>query len=559
MEIDLYAVLGNNPILLLFSTIGFGYLLGKIKMGGIQLGSTPGILIVGLFFGHMGFLIKTPYAATFGFTLFIFTVGLQAGPSFFSAFLVDGRRYFLLALAVSITALSMVVLITTIVEFEFGLNAGLLAGALTSTPTLAGAQDAITSGLATLPAGIDKEDALQNIGAAYAITYIFGTIGLILFINYFPKLLKIDLAKSAKEYIKERGLLNKNAQSKFSKETLPVIRAYEVSDDAVGKTIEQRAVEFGKRGKALRVRRGKKISEAEDDFVLEKGDVISFISNIDTHIMAREKLGHEILDSELISFQIIEKQIVVFKKDTISKPIEDLDLVYEFGCYVLKLIRAGIEIPVNSQTVIEKGDRIAVIGEKSNVYALASKVGYIEGEVEETDLVTFSFGVVIGLLIGTFVIKFSGLSFGIGSAGGLLVIGIIFGFLGSINPTFGLMPVAARNLLMEFGLAIFMASVGLASGGKVFEAIVSAGLPLFLSGMTVTIIPVLIAYAFGRKILKMNAALLFGAITGAMTSTPSLRVVSDISRSYVPSIGYAGTYTFSNVFLTFAGSLLLIF
>ena len=111
---------------------------------------------------------------------------------------------------------------------------------------------------------------------------------------------------------------------------------------------------------------------------------------------------------------------------------------------------------------------------------------------------------------------------------------------------------------MNFGLAIFMASVGLGAGGKVVDAFISAGLPLILCGITVTIVPVLVAYAFGRSILKMNPALLIGAITGAMTSTPSLSVVTEASKSYIPAIGYAGTYTFANVFLTFAGTLMVI-
>lgn len=558
MEIDLRSLLSANPILLLFTIIGLGYILGKIKLAGIELGSTSGILITGLLFGHLGFVTNTPHAATFGFILFIFTVGMQAGPSFFSAFLADGRRYILLSFVVSLTAVVMVFLFTKLVGFEYGLNAGMLAGALTSTPTLAGAQDAINSGLASLPETIDAESALQNIGAAYAITYIFGTIGLIIFINYFPALLKIDLVESAKEYATDHGLLKKETRGQFTSETMPIIRAYEVSEEGVGKTIEQRILELGKKGKALRIRRGNKILEADNDLVIEKGDIVSFITNIAAHEEARSILGVEILDPALISFQIFKKQIVVIKQYAVDKPIKNLDMIVDFGCFATELIRAGIKIPITSETIIQKGDRISITGEESNLEDLADKLGYIEGEVEDTDLVTFAFGIVAGLLIGTVSIKVGNLSIGLGSAGGLLITGIVIGFLSSINPTFGSMPVAARNLLMNFGLAIFMASVGLGAGGKVVDAVISAGLPLILCGITVTIVPVLVAYAFGRFILKMNSALLMGAITGAMTSTPSLSVVTEASKSYIPAIGYAGTYTFANVFLTFAGSLMLI-
>ena len=547
-----------NPILLIFTIIGFGYILGKIKLVGIEIGSTSGILITGLLFGHLGFVANTPHAATFGFVLFIFTVGMQAGPSFFSAFLEDGRRYIIISLVVALTAVIMVVIFTKLAAFEYGLNAGLLAGALTSTPTLAGAQDAITSGLAALPEGMDAETALQNIGAAYAITYIFGTIGLIIFINYFPRLLNIDLVESAKEYAKDHGLIKKVTRGQFTSETVPIIRAYEVSEESIGKTIEQRKLDAGKVGKALRVRRGNKVLEAVDDLIIEKGDIVSFITNIAEHEKARSMLGLEILDPALISFQIIKKQIVVINASAVDKPIKSLDMVVNFGCFATELIRAGIKIPITSETIIQKGDRISITGEEDNLEDLADKLGYIEGEVEDTDLVTFSFGIVAGLLIGTVFIKLGNFSIGLGNAGGLLIVGIVIGFLSSINPTFGSMPVAARNLLMNFGLAIFMASVGLSAGGKVVEAVISAGLPLILCGITVTIVPVLVAYAFGRIILKMNPALLIGAITGAMTSTPSLSVVTEASKSYIPAIGYAGTYTFANVFLTFAGSILLM-
>ena len=558
MEIDLRSLLSANPILLIFTIIGIGYLLGKIKLAGIAFGSTSGILIIGLLFGHLGFVTETPHAGTFGFIIFIYTVGLQAGPSFFSAFLADGRRYILLALVVSLTAVSMVFLITKLVGFEYGLNAGLLAGALTSTPTLAGAQDAITSGLASLPETMDADSALQNIGAAYAITYIFGTIGLIIFINYFPALIKIDLVKSAKEYATAHGLIKKETSGQFTSETLPIIRAYEVSEEGIGKTIEQRNLELGKVGKALRVRRGDKILEADNDMVIEKGDIVSFITNIAAHEQSSSILGDEILDPALISFQIIKKQIVVIKQDAVDKPIKSLDMVSDFGCFATDLIRAGIKIPITSETIIQKGDRISVTGEEFNLQDLADKLGYIEGEVEHTDLVTFAFGIVAGLLLGSVFVKFGNLSIGLGSAGGLLISGIVIGFLSSVNPTFGSMPVAARNLLMNFGLAIFMAAVGLGAGGKVVDAFISAGLPLILCGIMVTIVPVLVAYAFGRFILKMNPALLIGAITGAMTSTPSLSVVTEASKSYIPAIGYAGTYTFANVFLTFAGTLMVI-
>ena len=204
MEIDVYRLLKDNPLLLTFLVIGTGYLLGRLKVGSIPLGSVTGVLLAGLLFGHLGFPDR-PAAATFGFALFIFSVGLQAGPSFFSAFLEDGPKYIALAVVVAVTALGLVIMLSTIFGFGFGLNAGLLAGALTSTPTLAGAQDAIKSGLANMPDGMTAEQASANLSVGYAMTYIFGTIGLILFIRYFPVFLGIDLPEQARLLAEERG------------------------------------------------------------------------------------------------------------------------------------------------------------------------------------------------------------------------------------------------------------------------------------------------------------------------------------------------------------------
>jgi putative transport protein len=170
---------------------------------------------------------------------------------------------------------------------------------------------------------------------------------------------------------------------------------------------------------------------------------------------------------------------------------------------------------------------------------------------------TFSFGIVLGIVLGVILVKVGNLSIGLGGAGGLLLAGILIGYLRSVHPTFGRLPAAARYLLMELGLMMFMASVGLKAGGGIGGALASVGPSLFLCGVVLTLSPVMAGYLFGRKVLNMNPALLLGSITGAMTSTPSLNVVSEAAQSPLPGLGYAGTYTFANVLLTFAGTFLM--
>ena len=174
-------------------------------------------------------------------------------------------------------------------------------------------------------------------------------------------------------------------------------------------------------------------------------------------------------------------------------------------------------------------------------------------------MVTFAFGIAFGVVIGPLSVKVGQLSIGLGSAGGLLSSGLLIGYLRSVYPVFGRMPDSARWILMEFGLLLFMAGVGLRAGGDIIETFVTAGPMLVLAGIVVTATPIFIGYFFGRKVLKIHPVLLFGGITGSMTSGASLSVVTKAANSSMPSLGYTGAYAFANVLLTVAGSIILFF
>jgi len=558
MTIDLMSLLGQNAMLLLFTVIGVGYLLGNVKIAGIEGGPVVGVLLMGLLFGHLGFTAPEG-ASTFGFALFIFSVGIQAGPTFFSAFLADGPKYVALALIVAGVALALALGLSTLIGLDLGFGAGMLAGSLTSTPTLAGAQDAITSGLATVPEGLTEETVLQNISVGYAITYLFGTLGMILAVRYFPKLIGVDLPEEAKRLAKERGLTRKRTGGFADASSFPIIRAYRVSPEGVGMSMEQILTRSKTMGaKLLKMRRGKKLMDITPDLVLEEGDTFSGIASIKVNQAMREDGFEEILDPELLSMQVTSEEIILTDSKSVGKTLDELDLPDRYGCYVTGLMRASIELPLDTPLPLQKGDRLQLIGEASNLKQLATDLGYIEKELEKTDLTTFAFGIIAGTMLGLVTIALGNLSIGLGSAGGLLIVGIIIGWLGSVMPTFGRVPGPARYVLMELGLMLFMAAVGLNAGGGIVEALASSGPVIILSGAVITLTPALIGYLAGRYLLKLNPALLLGALTGAMTSTPALNVVTEAARSSVPALGYAGTYTFANVLLTFAGALMMV-
>ncbi len=557
MEIEIYTLLRDNWLLLLFLVIGLGYLVGNIRIAGTPVGPTIGVLLAGLLFGHYGLTVSQA-VGSFGFALFIFSVGLQAGPSFFSAFREDGPKYITLAALVAISGFLLAWSVSRLLGFENGFDAGLLAGALTSTPTLAGAQDAIQSGLALIPEGMDEQKVMENVGVGYALTYLIGTVVMILVVRYLPRFLGLDLEAMARSYAKEKGLLRRRGSHGTTADTLPVIRAYRVGPEGVGKTLSQRKAELNQPGVALRVRRGNEFLEATPDLELRDGDVVSLIASLRVHQLAQERMGSEVLDAELLNYRIDAHEIVVLSNYAVGKPLRELDLPRNHGCWANGLLRAGIELPVSDDVVLLKGDRLHVVGEQARLRKLAELIGYLEQEIEETDLVTFSFGIAAGVLLGLIVFKAGAVSVGLGTAGGLLVMGIVIGYLSSLNPTFGRVPAAARYLLKELGLMLLMASIGLNAGGGIVEGLLSVGPAMVLSAMLVAILPIAVGYLVGRKLLHLNPALLLGSLTGAMTSTPALGVVTDAARSSVPAIGYAGTYTFANVLLTFAGSYMMM-
>ena len=305
-------------------------------------------------------------------------------------------------------------------------------------------------------------------------------------------------------------------------------------------------------------RHGKIIKNVDRSTIIEEVDIVSVIASVAQHSYAKKKNIPEIFDKELLNYRIRTKEIIITNPEFVGKKVQDLMLSAKYGCYTIGLVRSGVELPVDANTVLHKGDKLEVIGDDDLITVVSEKLGSIEADIEKTDLLTLSLGVALGLIVGTIVIKFGNISIGLGSAGGLLLVGIFIGFIRSMYPTFGVFPRAARNIMMDFGIILFMSSIGLNAGGKVLEAISSVGPILFVCGVMITVVPVFIAFIIGRYFMKMNPALLLGAITGAMTSTPSLNLVIEAAKSQVPALGYAGSYTFANVILTFAGAVLIL-
>jgi len=542
-----------QPVLTLFLILGIGYLIGNIRIGSFSLGPVAGVLFAGLFLGHFDFRMSAGAQAV-GFALFIFSVGYQAGPRFFDVLRTDGLKYFSLAVVIAATGFTIAVIAAKLLELSPGTSAGLLSGGLTSSPTLAAAQEALRTGQVQPPEGITADAMIGNVATGYAITYIFGLAGLIAIIKLLPQVLGIDLEKEAKA-------LEVKAESAAALPPTNVsARMYRVSNEEITKIPgEQLREQYWDKTSVVRLRRGGEFIKPDPEDFLHLGDELHILAPVEffTEIVAR--FGEEITP-DISTAQFTETaQIVVINKSAVGKTLRELDIARKFGVLLTGVSRMRMQIPRTADVELRKGDILTVVGPHDNVDLLGTEVGHVEREIAETDMVTFAFGIAFGVVIGMLAISVGQLSIGLGSAGGLLASGLAIGYLRSIHPTFGRMPDAALWILMEFGLLLFMAGVGLRAGGDIIETFLAAGPVLVLAGIVVTMTPIFVGYFFGRKVLKIHPVLLFGGITGSMTSGASLSVVTKAANSPIPSLGYTGAYAFANVLLTVAGSIILFF
>ncbi|MEZ8734566.1 aspartate:alanine antiporter [Vibrio sp. 10N.261.52.C11] len=558
MNIDVVFLLEQNPILLIFVVLSIGLAIGKIRFGSLQLGNSIGVLITSLIMGHLGFSFNAD-ALTIGFMLFIYCVGIEAGPNFFGIFFRDGKHYLILSLVVLSTAIALTYFSSHYLGLGFGLSAGMMAGALTATPILVGAQDALNSGLAELPRNMDLSLIIENLSVGYAMAYLVGLISMIMFARLIPKLQKVNLHDSAEQIAQERGL----GASGQRKVYLPIIRAYRVGPELISWTDGKNLRELGiyrQTGCYIeRIRRNGILAHPDGDAILQEGDEIALVGFPDSHARLDPSFrnGKEVFDRNLLDLRIVEEEIVVKSDSIAGKRLSDLNLS-EYGCFLSRVVRAQIEMPMDLNIVLSKGDVLQVSGEKSRVHGLAEKIGFISIHSQMADLMAFCSFFILGILFGLITMTFGQVSFGLGNAVGLLLSGIMLGFLRANHPTFGYVPQGALNMVKDLGLMFFMVGIGLSAGGKIFEHLTQVGPQVIGIALVVSVLPVFFAYLVGAYVLKMNRALLFGAIIGARTCAPAMDIVNDHARSTIPALGYAGTYAIANILMTLAGTFIII-
>ncbi|MGB1141522.1 MAG: TrkA C-terminal domain-containing protein [Halioglobus sp.] len=555
MDIDFAALLDASDVMLVFTALGFGLLLGKLRIGGFEMGSTPGVLLAALVLGSWGFDIDQQ-TESLGFMLFIFCVGIDAGPNFFSSFLQDGVRFICIAIVIVIAAVGVTTLVAHFLDLDNALAAGMLAGALTSTPTLVGAQDAVAQQMGHL----DEEARnlmVSQISVGYAMTYVVGLLGILLALRYIPVMMRFDPQDEARKLARARGLDSERRRNVRT----PILRAYEISTDrseSIGKSLAEIGL-FRRAGLIVeRVKRDGELLEPDPDLVVQAGDKVALVGYPSSHSRSEIDRDAEVYDPDLLEFRMDTAQVVVGNPDIVGTSLNDLDLETKYGCLIDGIARAQVELPLNRGLKLNRGDVLSVSGERTRLRRFADKIGAIEHDSDVSDLMTFAFFFLGGLFIAQLGLILGDLRVTLGNAGGLLVAGILLGYFRARNPMFGYMPQGAINMIKDLGLNIFMVSVGLSAGADILDVLRESGLVVVLGGACIMLVPLVVGYLFGALVLKMNPILLLGALAGAMTSTPALQQLNQMSGNSVPALGYAGTYTFANVFLTLGGAAVIM-
>lgn len=517
----------KSPIFALFVIIALGFIVGRIKVNGITL-DVSAVIFVALLFGHFGIVIPESLG-TFGMVLFIFSIGIQAGPGFFATFKSKGKSLALISATLVISAAAVALLCKWAFGFDAAEAAGLLTGAMTSTP-----------GLATA-----KEIAGDAAAVSYSIAYPFGVIGVILFVKLLPRILKIDMESEASKLVAQ-------SSARFPK---ILASTYEVTNASVaGKALAELCVRGVTGAVISRITRGESHIIPSGNDTLEIGDKLKAVGTAEALGKMERFVGRKV-EGELPFKDSIELQTaLVTTKALVGRTIGNLNLQHTFGCTITRVRRSGVDLAPTPSLSIRFGDKFTIVGRREDLEQVLKLLGNQKQKLSDTDFFPLALGIVLGVLVGNISFMFgASFSFSLGLSGGVLLTALLLSAVGKTGPVIWTMSSSANQLLRQMGLLLFLANVGSAAGQGLVATLSESGALLFVAGIFITIIPMIVAVVVARKIYHTNMLELLGVITGGMTSTPGLAAADSMasnseSSSFV-SVAYATVYPLAMVLL----------
>ena len=573
--------LGSQPFVLLFIVLAFGTLVGRRALWGISLGSTAGTLLAGIalslwaFLGF-GIVYQVPSLITTIFlNLFMFAVGLKVGPQFFAGLRADGLKF--AAVALVVVGLNFVIAFgaAKVMGLEAGLATGLIAGSMTDTAVIGAATGAVESGTYVPPEGVTPADVIGNVAAAYAINYLFSLVGIILLVRYLPRVFGLDARAAARaaeesyggtETMPRVGMDVSHALPKLGID----VRAYRVESEAlIGRKLHALAADADV--PALQLLRNGQVIDLQADPVVQKGDVVTVVAPTERLVTrAGNAIGPEVADQQARNVDLELADLVVTNKALAGLPLKEVAERMRRALFpgaervgrlvqVIGFIRAGEPIPAYPNTSIQHGDIVRVLGPKARIDEMGKYLGAVVRTTVVSDVLTIALGLSIGYVIGYLNVSIGGIPISLGTPAGVMLAGIAISTLRSRHPLFG-GPVSegARSLLQDLGLDLFIAVVAVNTAPNVAAAFSGGSVPVLLAiGIAAALVPPIAAWVVGLKVLRLNAAVLMGALAGARFSTPALRAAQEESGSAVPGVGYPVPYAITAVLVLVGGYLAL--
>jgi putative transport protein len=533
--IDFFA---ENQLLILFTVIGLGYLVGQIKVFGFSLGVSA-VLFVGIAFGALDKRLGLPESMyIIGLVLFVYAIGLQSGPSFFASFQKRGFRINGIAATLLASGAITAIILWKILGISAPSAAGLFCGALTTTPALAATVETVKTLSANLPRDVAELNANSSV-ITYGLAYPFGVLGVLLWFFVFTKIFKIDFAKEEAARLKESG-----------SDTI-LSRTYRITNPAIaGKTVAESLKLLGQPGFALsRIKKGEMTAIVTPDTFLSAGDQIVAVGTSEALERARILFGEESavhmpLDNTGIDF----RRIFVSHPAVVGKRIHELNLEKEFGAAITRLRRGDVDFVPSPGTTLELGDRIRVVTRHENIDRITKYFGDSMKSISETDFLSISFGIVLGVMVGMIPFPLPhGMVFKLGFAGGPLIVALILGRLERTGPIIWALPFNANLVLRQIGLVFFLAGIGTKAGYGFGATFQSGGWGLIAAGALITTCVVVLTILVGYKYLKLPMSAVMGMASGMHTQPACLAYANQQAQSDQPNIWYATVYPASMI------------
>jgi putative transport protein len=553
-------LLRDNPELAVFLTLALGNLVGRLRIGPVELGSVAGCLLMGVLVGMAGIDVP-PLTRTFFFLLFLFATGYLVGPQFFAGLRREGLKLALFSVVVCMVCAGTALAVALAMGWDAGTGAGLLAGANTSSIILGIASDTL--------AGMDMDPQqrkllLDNIPMAYAVTYIFGTAGTAWFmVAIGAKLLDKDVAARCKELEVRMGATAKDhirtAQERVGYRAYRLTQWPRERGALTVANLEKHLLDQNLAAFVVRVARGGERLHAVPELTLHPDDNVVVMARHEFLPAMERQLGPEIGDRDLLSFPIDTVRVTIMNKELAGRTLGELRLDPRArGLGLRWLKRGGMTMPIVADLAVQMGDQVELIGAQEQMDAAVHWLGYGEGSGLETSITLVAAAIAIGVVVGLLELRLGGVPITLSLSGGVLLLGLIVGWLRERHPRLGQVPPASLWLMQRLGLDLFIAMIGLSSSAGFFIGLRELGLQLFLAGVVVSIVPVCIGLLLGRYVFRFHPAITMGATCGARTEPASLAVVQNALKSDMPALGFTVPYAVANIMFALLAVLMVV-